>query len=318
MSSRRKTLLLCALGAVACAGVAARLVGCGNSMGGTGAPTASTGTGTTAGAGTGVTSITAAPADLTVPAGFDVTSLGPRERACFLKTVNDLLSPCGQPMTIAACVNAKADCALCGRIARLAHRDCGEGLPPPVAMEAAVNSILSLQKPPATIDVSGAPVKGTPGAPITIVEFSDFECPHCRDVAPLLSKLVASFDGKVAFYFKHFPLSFHEYAPNAAAAAIAAGMQGKFWEFHDKLFVHQDELSKPTLLDEIAKELGLDVAKFNADRVAKSTLDRLAKDYADGEALDVKGTPAIFINGRKFEDYPEYDQLEGWLREELH
>jgi protein-disulfide isomerase len=298
--------------------------GCGNTMGGTGTPVPATGTATptagsgTAGAGTGTgLAKTAATGDLTVPAGFDVAALGPHERECFIKTVNDLLSPCGQPMTIAACVNAKADCALCGRVARLVYRDCAEGLPPPIVQECAVNSILSLQAEPVKIDVTGAPTKGALGAPIEIVEFSDFECPHCRDMAPVLAKIMTEFDGKAVFHFKHFPLSFHEYAPNAAAAAIAAGLQGKFWEFHDKVFAHQDELAKPTLLDDIAKELGLDVAKFNADRMAKATLDRLSADYNEGDRVEVKGTPSVFVNGHKFEDYPEYPQIKGWLQEEL-
>jgi len=307
-----------------CGCLAGAANGCGNTMGSTGTPATATGT-ATAGSATGATAtgtggsvaMTAAAGDLTVPAGFDVAALGPHERECFIKTVNDLLSPCGQPMTVAACVNAKADCALCGRVARLAYRDCAEGLPPPIVQECAVNSILSLQAEPVKIDVTGAPTKGALGAPIQIVEFSDFECPHCRDMAPILAKIMTEFDGKAVFHFKHFPLSFHEYAPNAAAAAIAAGLQGKFWEFHDKVFAHQDELAKPTLLDDIAKELGLDVAKFNADRMAKSTLDRLSADYNEGDRVEVKGTPSVFVNGHKFEDYPEYAQLKGWLQEEL-
>jgi protein-disulfide isomerase len=338
MTSRppRSWPLVAVVGLALAAGLAAasaRGCACGNTMGGTAGPATGgsatagglgAGTGSGSGAATGAsTSVPATglgmdPGPMTIPPGFDVAALGAHERECFVKTVNDLLSPCGQPMTIAACVESKADCALCGRIARLVYRDCAEGLPPPIVQECAVNSILSLQAAPVTIDVSGAPTKGgAPEAPIKLIEFSDFECPHCKEMAPVLGKVVGEFDGKVVMHFKHFPLSFHEFAPNAAAASIAAGLQGKFWEFHDKIFAHQDELKKPELLDSLARELGLDVTKFNADRVAKSTLERLSADYDAGDTAGVKGTPTIFVNGHKFEDYPEYAQLKAWLQEEL-
>ena len=306
-----------------CGCLAGAANGCGNTMGSTGTPATATGT-ATAGSATGATAtgtggsvaMTAAAGDLTVPAGFDVAALGPHERECFIKTVNDLLSPCGQPMTVAACVNAKADCALCGRVARLAYRDCAEGLPPPIVQECAVNSILSLQAEPVKIDVTGAPTKGALGAPIQIVEFSDFECPHCRDMAPILAKIMTEFDGKAVFHFKHFPLSFHEYAPNAAAAAIAAGLQGKFWEFHDKMFGNQSAL-QPENLKKYAADLGLDTAKFNQCLDSAKYEARVQGALAVGGQLGISSTPTVFVNGRLINGAQPIEVFQSVIDDEL-
>ena len=160
-------------------------------------------------------------------------------------------------------------------------------------------------------------MKGAESATITLVEFSDFECPHCKEAAPTLTKLVEASGGKVKMYFKHFPLSFHEHARKAAAAAIAAGNQGKFWEFHDAVFEGQDEIGKPGFLEGVASELGLDMDKWNADRLTPEVLAVVEGDKKAGDACGVKGTPSIFVNGLRFADYPDTPQLEGWIKDEL-
>src|SRR6185369_5738882 len=101
---------------------------------------------------------------------------------------------------------------------------------------------------------SGAPIRGEEKAPLTICEFSDFQCPHCKAAEPILKKALEDYKGRVKLAFKNFPLSSHPDAKSAAAAAVAAGMQGKFWQMHDRLFEHQEKMSAADL-EKDAREL---------------------------------------------------------------
>jgi protein-disulfide isomerase len=156
-------------------------------------------------------------------------------------------------------------------------------------------------------------VKGPDGAPITIVEFADFECPHCGEVAPLLDKLVESHKNDVRFVFKFYPLPGHPPADPAARAAVAAMDQGKFWEMHHALFANQRHLEQ-TDLDSYATTLGVEIPRFHADMQATPTADRIARDRKLGEDLQIQGTPSIFINGRLFDGHQD---LNDWIAQEL-
>src|SRR5258706_293380 len=114
---------------------------------------------------------------------------------------------------------------------------------------------------PKRIDVAEAPMKGNGAAKVTLVEFADYECPHCKRLQPVLRQVVDEFHNDVKVYFKHYPLPQHTNARLAAEAAVAAHKQGKFWTFQDKLWDKQDELS-PAVIEKSAKDGGLDVAKF--------------------------------------------------------
>ena len=117
----------------------------------------------------------------------------------------------------------------------------------------------------ADLEIGDAPVKGPADAPVTIVEFSDFECPYCNKGTNNLMEAVDKFDGKVKVAFKHYPLPFHKEAKPAARAAMAAGEQGKFWEMHDLLFQNQRKLKQDGIYEQLAKQLGLNMAKFKED-----------------------------------------------------
>ncbi len=140
------------------------------------------------------------------------------------------------------------------------------------------------------------PSKGPDSAPITIVEFSDFQCPFCGRAKNTVDEVVKNYGDKVRLVFRHFPLSFHENAPKAAEAAACAQDQGKFWEYHDKLFANQQAL-KVDDLKKHAADLGLDAARFNECLDSGKKAEIVKKDQSAGEKAGVSGTPAFFING---------------------
>lgn len=149
------------------------------------------------------------------------------------------------------------------------------------------------------IDITGSPVKGKIDAPVTITLFTDFECPYCIKLTPLLDQVFEHNKENVKLVFKHFPLQMHQMAEPAHRAAIAAGEQGKFWEFHDRLFAAEKLSSE--LIDTIAKDLALDMAKFKKDMESPEIRQKISKDMADAEKASVTGTPTVFINGRKLQ-----------------
>ena len=161
--------------------------------------------------------------------------------------------------------------------------------------------------------IDGSPVRGPESATITLVEFADFECPHCGEVAPMLDKVVETHKNDVRMAFKFYPLPSHPHAEIAARAAVAAMNQNKFWEMHHALFTNQRHLEQ-TDLDSYAKDLGIEVSRFHADIQASATADRIAKDKKLGEDLQIGGTPTIFINGRLFDGRQDINE---WISLEL-
>jgi len=147
------------------------------------------------------------------------------------------------------------------------------------------------------IDTTGSPVKGDPQSPVSIVVFTDFQCPYCIKLAPLLDQVYEQNKDKVKVYFKNMPLQFHEMAEPAALAALAAGKQGKFWEFHDKLFTAPQ--LNPQIIGNIGRELGLDMARFDTDMKSPELRQKLSQDMSDAQKAGVTGTPTVYINGRK-------------------
>ena len=162
------------------------------------------------------------------------------------------------------------------------------------------------QAPPESKDIWKVPVDmkndvimgNSETAVVTVVEFSDFECPFCSRGANTLTEAVKEYGDKIRVVFRHHPLPFHKNAVPAHKAAFAAGLQGKFWEFHDKAFENQRGLNEDNYLA-WAKELGLNVDKFNKDRAGKKADERLTADMAVASSIKVQGTPHFLINGRK-------------------
>lgn len=150
----------------------------------------------------------------------------------------------------------------------------------------------------AKLTAGDAPSFGPKESKVTIVEFSDFQCPYCSKAATAVTELKKKYGDKVHFVFRQFPLSFHQNAHISAQASLAAHAQGKFWQFHDKMFENQQKLDRASL-DEYAKQLGLDMAAFKKaldDGTYKATVDAEMKL---GEEVAVDGTPTMFLNGAR-------------------
>ena len=150
-----------------------------------------------------------------------------------------------------------------------------------------------------TVDLRHAPRLGDEHAPIEIVVFSDFQCVFCKRTARELGRISRSRPNRIKVFFKHFPLDRHPEALNAAKAAEAARVQGKFWPMHDQLFTFSAELGSETYTT-IATLIGLDVNRFTKDMESDATRYRIAADKAEGDAIGVDGTPYILINRKRF------------------
>jgi protein-disulfide isomerase len=147
------------------------------------------------------------------------------------------------------------------------------------------------------VDLTGAPIRGSDDAIVTIVEWSDFQCPFCNRVTPTLAQIEKEYGDTVRIAFKHMPLSIHAQAPQAHAASEAAHRQGKFWEMHDRIFANQRDLSVETL-ERYAREMGLDMNRYKTDIAAKDVKERIEADLQQASKLGVTGTPSFFINGK--------------------
>jgi protein-disulfide isomerase len=146
------------------------------------------------------------------------------------------------------------------------------------------------------IEAGSSPSKGPQNAPITIIEFSDFECPFCSRGRTVVDQVLKAYPDKVKLVFKQLPLEMHANARDAAKAALAAQKQGKFWEFHDALFDNQQSLSD-AFYKEQAKKLGLDMAKWEKDRTSTEVEQAIKDDEKQAQSADIRGTPGFILNG---------------------
>lgn len=148
------------------------------------------------------------------------------------------------------------------------------------------------------INLASAPTKGSETAKVTIVEFSDFQCPACSQAAKIVRQVEHQYAGRIRVAYKHMPLtSIHPFATGAAVAAEAARNQGKFWEFHDVLFANQSKLDAESLRG-YAADLGLDLARYDKDIADKTLIQRIGADVAEAQTLGLSFTPTFFVNGR--------------------
>jgi protein-disulfide isomerase len=173
-----------------------------------------------------------------------------------------------------------------------------------VTMASAPAAVAPPPDPPAIdpvaveVGVEDAPMRGDARAPVTVVVFSDFECPYCVKLESTLRDLEQSYAGKVRVAFRHHPLPMHAHARLAAKASLAADAQGKFWAYHDVLVAHRDALQRDAL-DGYARDVGLDVARFDRDLDDPNVEGRVAADEAQASALHVQGTPTTFVDGHR-------------------
>ncbi|MCB2170585.1 MAG: thioredoxin domain-containing protein [Deltaproteobacteria bacterium] len=143
-----------------------------------------------------------------------------------------------------------------------------------------------------------SPTKGPSDAPVTLTLFTDFECSYCARLAPVLDQVHQQYPEKVRIVFKNFPLRMHRFAVPAALAGLAANDQGQFWPFHDRLFENYNQLNAQKI-EAIREELGLDAERFQARMNDPALKDLIRRDLEEGNAAGVRGTPTVFINGKK-------------------
>lgn len=166
------------------------------------------------------------------------------------------------------------------------------------------------------IDLGTAPVWGSADAPVTIVEFSDFQCPFCEKAATTLSEVKKKYKGKIKVAFKHFPLSFHKDAQPAAEASMCAQEQGKFWEYHDIVFKNQKNL-KPEDLEKYAVQAGANAKKYKECVEGKKYAAYVTQDMAYGDKIGIKSTPTFFINGQLLSGALPYEAFSDAVDEAL-
>lgn len=172
-------------------------------------------------------------------------------------------------------------------------------------------------KNPVKIPVGNSPFKGPKDAKVTIIEFSDYQCPYCKRAADTMDKILKAYPNDVRLVFKNLPLGFHKEAMGAAKATLAAHKQGKFWEMHDLLFNNQKKLSADYYL-EAAKELKLDIAKFKKDMESEAVKKQIEEDQKIAGEQGIRGTPGYFVNGVKVAGAYPYDHfkmiIDRWLK----
>lgn len=156
-------------------------------------------------------------------------------------------------------------------------------------------------------------IQSTPSARFTLVEFADFQCPSCGSVHPLVKDLLSKYKGNLNYVFRHFPLEQHSNALSAAIASEAAGDQDVFWEMHDILFTNQTEWSEEsnpdTQFKSYAKELKLDMTKFNIALKEKLHKDKIDRDVTDGKSIGVNSTPTFFLNGQRMTNFADIEKI---------
>ncbi len=173
-----------------------------------------------------------------------------------------------------------------------------------------------MQRPRIEVSVDDDPSQGKKDAPITLIEFSEYQCPFCKRTRPTIQKIMDTYKDKVQYVFRDFPLSFHKQAPVAALAANCANEQGKYWEYNKELFEQQPNLSDDNL-KEYAKKLGLNTKKFDECLGSGKYQSEIDKDIQDGSNAGVTGTPAYFINGIFISGAQPFENFKEIIDEEL-
>lgn len=260
----------------------------------------------------------ATPAKTTQLAGVDTSALTQREQSKWQEYVTELLAPCpDQPVNVAQCVSEARACAACLPAAKFLVDRVRRGDARPQA-EAAYRARFSPEAVK-NIDLSGSPVKGAEKPAVTVVEWADFECPFCAVAAPLLKQLVERYPDQVRLVFKNYPLAAHEHAENAARAAVAAHLQGKFWPLQQALFESQKSGLDAERVLSLARDAGLEMKGFEAALGSEASADSVARDRKQADELGLEGTPMIYINGRYF-NFDHFDlrqDLEPWVELEI-
>jgi len=257
----------------------------------------------------------------TLPA-VDMVGLTPAQKASAFKLLRTHDCTCGCGMKLAQCRVEDPGCSFSRGLSATIVTALKEGKTETAALAATDAS--KFAHPPehkvlddqVTIPVAGSPVTGPAEARITLVEFSDFQCPFCVKAIHQLEAVMKAYPNDVKLIFKQYPLESHPQASISAAAALAAHQQGKFWPMHDALFANRTRLSRATIL-QLAGGLGLDMKRFTADMDSPVTKKAVTKDVDDGDKAGVEATPTVFIDGQRYNGSLELAAMKPILDAEL-
>ena len=250
--------------------------------------------------------------DSTPLAGVDISKLEGDKQKLFYKLVNSLKSPCGKTHSLRTSFSSDTAC----KRAPFAVRYVIALLEDEASEDQAREEYTHKYENPKTVklDLSKAPRVGAEDAPVKIIEFFDYACPHCAQFKPMLDTVAQEQAGKVAEYFLMYPLGKWPDSKSAAQAGLAAAKQNKFKEMHAVLFAKAPQHNKEAVMG-YAKELGLDLAKFEADYTAAAA--QVENDRAQGEGAGVESTPTVYFNDRKYEGPLNPKYIGMWIEEEV-
>ena len=237
----------------------------------------------------------------------DFGGLAPAQKELALKILRGESCTCGCNMKLAQCRIVDPPCGDSRALASIVVEGVRNHRTPDQIHEALVTSAIAKTRAsqhkilgdPVEIATGGSPTRGPKTAKITIVEFSDFECPYCAKAVGEIAAIMAAYPDDVRLVFKQFPLEMHPHALMAAEAALAANDQGKFWEMHDKLFANARRLSHDSVFA-LAQSLGLDMMRFTRDMESGRFRKVVEADVAEGDKIGVYGTPSLFIDGKPY------------------
>ena len=240
--------------------------------------------------------------------GVSWEGISPDQKLAALNAIRAFDCTCGCSMKVAQCRIEDPPCGQSRALAAMAVAAAKQG-----KSEAEIRQVLEesnfakaakqrnrILLDPVEIPIGGSPSKGPAEAKVTIVEFSDFQCPYCAVAVAKLNQLMQAYPRDVRLVFKQFPLEIHSAAELAAAAALAAHSQGKFWPMHDKLYAGFRQLSRANILT-WGKEVGLDPVRFESAMDSAKTHAAIQSDMDDGLRAGVQGTPTVFVNGKKYQ-----------------
>ena len=233
--------------------------------------------------------------------GMNFGALSPAERITFVDIAKAEVCPCPDAAeSLHECLqDTKTACNLARQVANVAAMEIRKGHNETDIINKIAQFAENARKQHDFV-LEGVPHKGPEEAPVTIVEFADFECPHCKMASGVMDVIAKKYGDQVAVYFKQFPLRSHGNAELAARAALAAHEQGKFWQMHDLIFKNQRSLS-PEKIQTFARRLGMNVGKFKQDLQSQEIAAKVARDRQEGDRAGITGTPAVFINGVRYQ-----------------
>jgi protein-disulfide isomerase len=240
--------------------------------------------------------------------GIHLEKLTPEQRKAALEVLRDFSCPCGCTMKLAQC---RVEDPACGQSKAVSEQVVEEAAAnkttaeirkalesSPYVKAAADRTRILLD--PVEISLAGAPAKGPANARITLVEFSDFQCPYCVRAVVHLNAIMKAMPNDVRLVYKQYPLDTHSQAALASRASIAAHAQGKFWPMHDKLYANAKLINRDNILL-WAKGLGLDMSKFTDAMDSAAVKMLVDREIEEGDRVGVNGTPTVFVNGKKYQ-----------------